>query len=98
MSDIVEQLRECAKRQLAIAPSYIDKSLEWLAADEIERLQADNASLRAALQTQSEEAAKLTTQREELLAALKRVLPEISVCCSTEMLEQCREAIANATT
>lgn len=58
MNDLTEQLRECAKRQLAIAPSYIDKSLEWLAADEIERLQADNASLRAALQTQAEEAAK----------------------------------------
>ena len=45
MTDIVEELRECAKRQLAIAPTYIDKSLEWLAADEIESLRRQRDDL-----------------------------------------------------
>ena len=47
MTDIVEELRECAKRQLAIAPTYIEKSLEWLAANEIESLRKQLAECQA---------------------------------------------------
>jgi hypothetical protein len=36
MTDLVKELDECAKRQLSCAPSYIPKSLEYLAAREIE--------------------------------------------------------------
>lgn len=46
MSDIVKELDESAKRQLAFAPDYIDKSLEYLAAREIERLRAEVTSLK----------------------------------------------------
>jgi len=45
MNNIVEELRECAKRKLAIAPTYIEKSLEWLAAYEIESLRRQRDDL-----------------------------------------------------
>jgi predicted nuclease with TOPRIM domain len=48
-----------------------DEHLAQWAVVEIERLSADNATLRDALQTQAEEAAKLMEQRDELLAALE---------------------------
>ena len=73
--------------------SFTDQRLQV-----IEKLRTDNATLRAALQTQAEEAAKLMAQRDELLAVIKHALPEISVCCTCEMLEAAREAITNATT
>lgn len=40
----------------------------------VDRLIADNATLRAALQTHAEEAAKLIAQRDELLGALETIV------------------------
>lgn len=47
MSDIVFELREASRRQLAIAPDYVDKSIEWLAADKIEALRKQLAESEA---------------------------------------------------
>jgi hypothetical protein len=46
--NLVHELDECAKRQLAIAPQHIPHCLESLAAREIERQQAVIAELLAA--------------------------------------------------
>jgi hypothetical protein len=42
-------------------------------ARELERLSTDNATLRAALEAHGKEAAKLMTQRDDLLAAAKNL-------------------------
>jgi hypothetical protein len=39
---------------------------------------------------------RLICAAPDLLAALVRVIPEIATCCSPELLEQAREAIAKA--
>jgi Fe2+ or Zn2+ uptake regulation protein len=42
------------------------------------------------------ENARLTEQRDMLLGALQRAIPEIAVCCAADVLEQARAAIEAA--
>lgn len=94
MTDIVDRLRSLYVQH---GTNYVQE-----AADIIEALRTDNATLRAAIQTQAEEAAKLMRQRDELLAALEDALsifgPEPGEqCLAPKWHARATAAITNAT-
>jgi hypothetical protein len=70
--NLVHELDECAKRQLAIAPQHIPHCLESLAAREIERQQAVIAELNNLLRRQglSQGDIDLAASQEEVIAEL----------------------------
>ena len=78
-----EQRLADARRIVACVNACAGVPLEWLESgldgcvqgvrEERDQYQSDNATIRAALKTQAEEAAKLMAQRDELIAAAKNL-------------------------
>jgi hypothetical protein len=62
----------------------------WLqAAERADHAETENARLSALC-------GELAEQRDMLLGALQRAIPEIAVCCAADVLEQARAAIEAA--
>lgn len=96
MTDIVDRLRSLYVQH---GTNYVQE-----AADVIEAMRTDNATLRAALYTQAEGAAKLMAQRDELLALLreaKSIITELYIVYGCPepraAIDRFSDAIANET-